>query len=205
MTSIQIKNPSPFTPLRIFSQDRLRNVFVDAPKPAAVKRSTRAELEGKGRAITMKPTRVTTRFSSEMRDCPVPLYRSLGYSSVEEYCTTIMDKELIASQQAITPAPSVQRVRDEWKASPQALMLVPPGETRVIKDGFEENKRLVIECPEDEAALQIQNESQTRTLRLLNRDPKTGECTAVAFLAPAQVGLVIANKKSAAVVELLPS
>jgi hypothetical protein len=53
--------------------------------------------------------------------------------------------------------------------------------------------------------LQIQNESTTRTLRLRTRDTTTGSTTHVAFAAPAQVALVTANKKSAAVVELMPS
>jgi hypothetical protein len=218
MTSLQIKNPSKFSPLRLFSQTRTRDLFVDAPTaPPLPKRRTREELQKIGAEIVMVPSRGTVQvdgvMKSVVRDVPTPFYLTAGYESLNGFITEVSEKETREFQAAASAAAMlssaggsrVQHVRDEWSASPQSLMLVPPGETRVIKEGFEENKRLLIECPDEEVGLQIQNESQTRTLRLRNRDSKSGEQTHVGFLAPAQVGLVIANGKSAACIELMPS
>jgi hypothetical protein len=225
MTTVELTNTNPFHQLRIFHQNRARNLFTatDSATTPAPKRSTRAELEGKGRAITMKPTRVTTRFSSEMRDCPVPLYQSLGYSSVEEYCTTIMDKELIASQQAITPAPSVQRVLDSWEKPAPFASVAPQAKTYLQMD---EARRFLIEC-DSECVLQIANVSTVRTLKLKNRDKATGQETQVAYVAPtrafsqsaitisgsggasvadySQAKVLIVNGQAQGCIELLPS
>jgi hypothetical protein len=218
MASIEIKNPSAFNPLRIFSQARVRHFFVDGPSaPPLPKRHTREELQKLGSEIVMVPSRGTAREADGMlrsvtRDVPTPFYLKAGYESLNGFITEVSEKELREFQAAASAAAMlsssgisrVQHVRDEWNASPQPLMSIPPGETRVIKEHFEENKRILIES-DCEAALQIANQSQTRTLRLRNRDSKTGEQTHVAFLSPQQVGLVIANGKSSAVVELMPS
>ena len=180
MTTVEIQNPSAYN-LRIASQDRVRNTFEKTATPApTLKRSTRAELEKRGAAITMKPTRVSTRFSTEMRDCPVPLYQSLGYSSIEEYCTAVMEKELIASQQAVTAAPAVQHVVDSW-ADPKPFASVAPSARLTLP--LDEGKRFLIES-DDEVALQLSNTSSTRTIRLRNRDAKTGAVEHVAFIPP---------------------
>ena len=214
MTSVQIKNPSPHHPLRIFSQDRLRHVFVDGPSaPPLPKRETREELNARGSKMVMVPSVCTARENGMMvrvtREVPTPVYATLGYSAIEEFCTEVAERQLREFQAAASAAamlssagtPRVQHVRDEWKASPQPLISIPPGEKRVID--LEENKRVLIESDE-ESGLQIQNESKVRTLRLRTRDSKSGEQTHVTFLAPLQVGLVIANGKSASVIELMP-
>jgi hypothetical protein len=216
--NLQIRNPDVFSPLRIFSQSRAREYTVDAPTAAQLpKRHTREELQAQGSKVVMVPSRGTALvdgvMKSVVRDVPTPFYMTAGYESINGFITEVSEKETREFQAAAARAAMLasagasrgQRVVDEWSTALKPLMLVPPGETRVIHDeDFQEHKRVLIES-DGEAGIQIQNESQVRTLRLRNRDSSSGAQTHVAYLAPAQVGLVIANKKSAAVVELLPS
>jgi hypothetical protein len=212
MTIVDLNNPSAFHPLRIFSQDRVRNVFTAAPiaPVSAPKRETREELEKIGSEIVMVSSRGTIREADGMqksvvREVPTPFYKTAGYETLAEFCTEQGEKSLRESQQAAPSAPRSQRVVDEWGA-PHPLQSVPPGGKTVL--GLAEEKRLLVECDE-ETALQIANQSSVRTIRLRNRNSKTGETTHVAFIAPAreypQAALVIANGKSAAVIELMPS
>src|SRR5580704_18272421 len=97
MTSIELTNPSAFHSLRIYSQDRARNVFgVPIAKAPMPKRETRAELETRGAAITNVPTRVTVReggaLRSVMRDVPTPLWRAEGAESLVEWITTLQEQ-----------------------------------------------------------------------------------------------------------------
>jgi hypothetical protein len=212
--NVELSNPSAFHPLRVYQQDRLRSVFIDRPTAAPLpKRETREELNARGSKMVMVPSVGTARENGMMvrvtREVPTPVYATLGYSPIEEFCTEVAERQLREFQAAASAAamlssagtPRGQRVVDEWKASPQPLISIPPGEKRAID--LEENKRVLIESDE-EVGLQIQNESKVRTLRLRNRDSKSGEQTHVAFLAPLQVGLVIANGRSASVIELMP-
>ena len=79
MTSISIENPSAWHAIRVASQNRVRNSFEKAPPAApSPKRETGEALEKRGAVITMKKMRVSTKFSSEMRECPVPLWQAEG-------------------------------------------------------------------------------------------------------------------------------
>lgn len=204
---VEIQNPSAWHNLRIASQDRVRNTFEKAPAAPspAPKLKTRAELEQLGSELRDVPTRVSTKFGSETRNVPTPFYRSAGYESLNEFVTDQGEKALRESQKATPAAPRVQHVVDDWAAPVPFASIAPNAKLNLPLD---EGKRYLIES-DDETALQISNTSSVRTIRLRNRDPKTGACTQVAFIAPAreyaQAALVIANKKSAAVVELMPS
>jgi hypothetical protein len=204
--NVELVNPSKWHPLRVASQDRLRNTFTAAaPAAPAPKRApNRAELEAIGSEMHDVQTRVSTKFGSELRSLPTPFYRSAGYETLNEFITEKLEKGLRESQQAAPTAPKVQQVRDEWSA-PKPLLIVQPGDSAVLH--IEESARVLIEC-EEEVGLQLSNTSSVRTLRLRNRNSKTGETTHVAFIAPAreypQAALVIANGKSAAVLELMP-
>ena len=206
MTSVEINNPSAWHNLRIASQDRVRNTFEKAPAaPApASKRATRAELEKIGSELRDVPTRVSTRFGSETRNVPTPFYKTAGYETLGEFCTDQGEKQLRESQQAAVRVPPVQHVVDSW-AEPKPFASIAPSATLNLP--LDEAKRFLIEC-DDEVALQLSNTSSVRTIRLRNRNSKTGETTHVAFIAPAreypQAALVIANGKSAAVLELMP-
>jgi hypothetical protein len=207
MTSIEIHNPSAWHALRIASQDRMRNTFekapavhIPAPKPA-----TRAELEKIGSEMRDVPARVSTKFGSETRNVPTPFYRTAGYETLGEFCTEAGEKQLRESQKAVPPAPSVQHVVDDWSAPKPFASIAPHAKLNLPLD---ESKRFLIESDE-EVALQLSNPSTVRTIRLRNRNLKTGEITHVAFIAPmrefAQAALIIANGKSAACIELMPS
>lgn len=195
--NLEISNPHAFSALRVSTQARSRNTFEKSatPAPAALKLSTRAELEIRGRAVTVKSTRISTRHGSEMRDCEVPAFQSLGYASIEEYCTEIAERELRASQQAITAAPTVQRVSNCFGESKGFASIAPGAKVNLPMD---EGTRYLVAC-DDDVTLQIQNQSMTRTLRLKNHT-EAGDVH-VAFVAPAQVSIVIAGR-SAAIIEL---
>jgi hypothetical protein len=204
-----ITNPSAFYPLRVFSQDRSRNATDKAPPaPPAPKFETRAELEKRGSAITMKKIRVATKFGDELRECPQPLWQAEGADSLNHWVTDITEQGVRDSQKAVPAAPRVQKVVDTWSA-PRRFASVQPGGD--FKLPLAEEVRYLIECDE-EVGLQISNLSSIRTLRLRNRDAKTGECSHVAFVPPmtahnnftSQYGVVTANGKSAAVIELMP-
>ena len=211
MTNIELNNPSAFHPLRVFSQDRMRNVFTAAePTASAPKRETREELQKRGAKVVMVPSRGTVRGADGMvtavtRDVPTPLYATLGYETLAGFCTEVGEKQLRESQQAAAVAPRVQKIVDEW-GSPHPLQSVPPGGKTVLP--LAEEKRLLIECDE-EVGLQIANQSNVRTIRLRTRDAKTGETQHSSFIAPARdyplAAMIIANHKTAAVVELMPS
>jgi hypothetical protein len=207
MTSIEIQNPSAWHNLRIASQDRARNTVEKTTTPAAAPKRThsRAELEAIGAEITDVLTRVSTKFGSETRSVPTPFYRTAGYESLAEFITDQGEKELRESQKAAAHIPPVQHVVDDWAAPKPFASIAPNAKLNLLLD---ESKRFLIES-DDEVALQLSNTSSVRTIRLRNRDTKTGEVSHCAFIPPArefpQAALVIANKRSAAVVELLPS
>lgn len=206
MTTVEIQNPSAWHNLRIASQDRVRNTFEKTATPApAPKRHSRAELEAIGGELHDVPTRVSTKLGSETRNLPTPFFRSAGYEMLNEFITDQGEKELRESQKAAAHVPSVQHVRDEWAAPQPFASIAPHAKLNLPLD---ESKRFLIESDE-EVALQLSNTSSVRTIRLRNRNSKTGETTHVAFIAPAreypQAALVIANGKSAAVLELMPS
>jgi hypothetical protein len=205
--NVEIQNPSAWHNLRIASQDRVRNTFEKAPAvhTSAPKPATRAELEKIGSEMRDVPTRVSTKFGSEMRSVPTPFYKTSGYETLGEFCTEAGEKQLRESQKAVSPAPSVQHVVDSWSEPKPFASIAPHAKLNLPLD---EGKRFLIESDE-ETALQLSNTSSVRTIRLRNRDMKTGETTHCAFIAPmrefANAALVIANKKSAAVLELMPS
>jgi hypothetical protein len=206
MTSVEIQNPSAWHNLRIASQDRVRNTFQKAPAAPAPKRpSSRAELEKIGSEMRDVPTRVSTKFGSETRNVPTPFFRTAGYETLNEFITEQGEKQLRESQKANPAAPSVQHVVDSWSAPTPFASIAPHAKLNLPLD---ESRRFLIEADE-ETALQLSNTSSVRTIRLRNRDTKTGETTHCAFIAPmreyANAALVIANKKSAAVLELMPS
>jgi hypothetical protein len=207
MTTVEIQNPSAWYALRVASQNRLRNITEKAPAAPtlAPKRETRAELEKIGSEIRDVPTRVSTQFGSETRNVPTPFYRIAGYETLGEFCTEAGEKSLRESQKAIPPAPKVQHVVDDWSEPKPFASIAPHAKLYLPLD---EGKRFLIES-DDEVALQLANTSSVRTIRLRNRNSKTGETSHVAFIAPArehpQAALVIANGKSAAVIELMPS
>jgi hypothetical protein len=205
--NVEIQNPSPWHNLRIASQDRVRNTFEKAPAvhTPAPKPTTRAELEKIGSEMRDVPTRVSTKFGSEMRDVPTPFYKTAGYETLGEFCTESGEKQLRESQKANPAAPSVQHVVDSWSDPKPFASIAPHAKLNLPLD---EAKRFLIESDE-ETALQISNTSSVRTIRLRNRNSRTGETAQVAFLAPAreypQAALIIANGKSAACIELMPS
>lgn len=207
MTNVEILNPSAWHPLRVASQDRVRNTFEKAPAAptAPKKRATRAELEKIGSEMRDVPTRVSTKFGSETRNVPTPFYKTAGYETLGEFCTEAGEKQLRESQAAVVVAPPVQHVLDSWSDPKPFASIAPHAKLNLPLD---ESKRFLIES-DDEVALQLSNTSSVRTLRLRNRNSKTGETSHVAFLAPAreypQAALVIANGKSAAVLELMPN
>lgn len=215
MNEIQIQNPSPFFPLKIFSQERVREYHVDAPTAAPLpKRDTREELSARGSKIVMVPSRGTAHVDGVLktvtRDVPTPFFRTMGFESLSEFITEVSEKQLREQQAAAAAAAMigsagiarVQRVKDEWNPALKQLLLVPPGGKTVLH--LEENKRALIETDEPEGVtLQIQSQSQTRTLRLRNRT-ETGDVQHVAFVAPQQVSIITAGKSvGAAIVELL--
>ena len=211
---LELKNPSPFHPLRIFQQDRRRNIFVDAPtSPPLPKRHTREELQAQGSQIVMVQSKgiahVDGALKTVTRDVPTPFYLKAGYESLNGFITEVSEKELREFQAAASAAamlssagaPRGQRVLDEWNTALKELMLIPPGAKHTLP--LEENSRVLIETDDPAGVtLQIQNQSTTRTLRLRNSDPKKGD-SHVAFVAPAQVSVVAAGKSVGAIVELL--
>ncbi|MGO9623241.1 MAG: hypothetical protein ACLP0B_17930 [Steroidobacteraceae bacterium] len=207
MTSIEIQNPSAWHNLRIASQDRVRNTFerTAAPTAAPKRVHSRVELEAIGSEITTQSMRISTKFGSEMRNIPTPFYRIAGFETLNEFITESAERELRESQKAAAHVPPVQHVVDEWSA-PKPFASIAPGEKLNLP--LDEAKRFLIES-DDEVALQLSNVSSVRTIRLRNRDMNTGEVSNCAFLPPArefaQAALVIANKKSAACIELMPS
>jgi hypothetical protein len=211
MTSIELTNPSAFHSLRIYSQDRARNVFgVPIAKAPMPKRETRAELETRGAAITNVPTRVTVReggaLRSVMRDVPTPLWRAEGAESLVEWITTLQEQAADDARRGpSSDTPKAQRVVDAW-TEPKPFESIPPHGKLALP--LVEEKRFLVECDE-EVALQIANQSNARTIRLRTRDSGTGEATHVAWIAPAReyprAAIVTANKKVAAVIELQPS
>lgn len=210
MTIIELTNPNPFHPLRIFSQDRLHNPYSAGLAPRPAKLDTRADFEALGARIINVPSRGTARdadgaLKSVTREVPTPFYKTAGYESLAAFCTESMEKQLRDSQQTPRTVSPGQRVVDDWGVL-KRTQLVQPGGKVVLN--LEENTRTLIECVE-EVALQIANQSNTRTLRLRTRDTETGETQHVAFIPPAreypQAALVIANGSKSAVVELMPN
>jgi len=211
MTIVELTNPSAFHALRVYQQDRARNVFgVPTAKAPMPKRETRAELEARGAEITMVPTRVTVReggaLRSVMRDVPTPLWRAEGAESLAEWCTSLLEKMADDARRGpSSDTPKAQRVVDAW-AEPKPFESIPPHGKLTLP--LVEEKRFLVEC-DDEVALQIANQSNARTIRLRTRDSTTGETTHVAWIAPAReysrAAIVTANKKAAAVIELQPS
>lgn len=205
MTSIEIQNPSAFHTLRIYSQDRARNVInkIDAPAAPTPKRESRADLEKRGSEIVMTPTRVSTKFGSETRNVLTPFFKTMGFETLESFCTEIGERDLRASQQAAPAAPRGERVVDSWGAL-RPLKSVPPGGQTVLQ--LEEHSRVAVSCDES-VMLQLSNVSSSRTIRLRNLDLASGEATHVTFIAPAReypnAAIVSANGKSAAVIELM--
>jgi hypothetical protein len=213
---LELKNPSPFHPLRVFSQDRLRTHVVDAPTAGPLPtRRTREELHKIGSKIVNVPSKGTARgadgaIATVTRDVPTPFYKTAGYESLSEFCTEVSEKELRAQEAAASAAAMMasagtartQRVLDEWKTALKPLMSIPPGGKTVLP--LEENSRVLVETDDPAGiTLQVQNQSLTRTLRLRNRDSKKGDVSHVAFLAPAQVSIVAAGNSVGAIVELL--
>jgi hypothetical protein len=200
--NIDLVNPSAFFALKVYSQDRARNVVTAAaPAAPAPKRETRAELEKIGSEIVLVPMKATTKSGTEMRNVPTPLYKTAGYETLVEFCTEAQEKQVRESQKAAPSAPRGERVIDSWGALQPRLSIPPGGRTTVL---LEEHRRLVISCDE-EVALQISNVDSARTLRLRSLDTATGETSNVSYLAPArewpQAGLVLANKAISAVIE----
>jgi erythromycin esterase-like protein len=208
---VELTNPSAFHALRIYSQDRARNVFgVPTAKAPMPKRETRAELETRGAAITMVPTRVAVReggaLRSVMRGVPTPLWRAEGAESLVEWITTIQEQAADDARRGpSSDAPKAQRVVDTW-TEPRPFESVPPHGKLTL--ALVEEKRFLVECDE-EVPLQIANQSNARTIRLRTRDSATGETIHAAWIAPAReypkAAIVTANKKVAAVIELQPS
>jgi hypothetical protein len=213
---LELKNPSPFHPLRIFSQDRLRTHVVDAPTAAPLpKRHTREALQKIGSEIVNVPSRGTARGADGMltavtRDVPTPFFKTAGFESLSEFITETSEKELRAQQAAASAAAMMasagtartQRVLDEWNCALKQFMSIPPGGKTILP--LEENSRVLVETDDPAGVtLQVQNQSLTRTLRLRNRDSKKGDVSHVAFLAPAQVSIVTAGNSVGAIVELL--
>jgi hypothetical protein len=208
--SVELSNPSAFHALRVFTQNRASNVVTPAAKPKTAKRETRAELEKRGAETTMKPTRIMAMVDgsprSVTRELPVPLWQAEGAESLNEWCTHILDK--MADDARKGPpvnAQPVQRVVDSWLARVPFGSVPPGGKAQLI---LSEERRYLIECDE-EAALAIANTSSIRTLRLRNVETITGETTNTRHIAPArdyaQCAVVVANGKTAAVIELQPT
>jgi hypothetical protein len=209
MTSIDLNNPSAFHNLRIYQQDRARNVFGTADKAAMPKRETRAELEKRGSEIITRKHRVTAMdngaLRSVVRDVPEPLWQVEGAGSLAEWCTNILEK--IAD--GIRKGPPVdaargQRVVDSW-GEPKPFASVPPGGKARLT--LSEEKRFLVECNE-EVGLAIANTSNVRTIRLRNYDLKTGETSNMKHIAPAREypqAAVITAGKTAAGIELMPT
>jgi hypothetical protein len=220
VTSVEIQNPSAFHPLRVYTQDRARNVVVKATAPELPKRHTRAELEKIGAETVMVPSRGTARVDGVMktvtRDVPTEFFRHAGYDSLAAFCTENEEKELREWQKAAAAAamapPRGERVVDSW-SSPKPLQSIPPKTSSQFVHGveissakavfkLEENKRLLIECDE-EVMLQIANTVIGRTIRLRNRNSKSGETTQVAFITYPNAAIVSANGRQSAVIELM--
>jgi hypothetical protein len=210
MTSIELQNPSAFHSLRIYQQDRARNVAVTPADTVAMpKKETRAELEVRGSEIFTRSHRVTAMVNgalrSVVRDVPEPLWQVEGAGSLAEWVTNISEK--IADDIRKGPpasAPKGQRVVDSW-GEPKPFASVQPGaKSRLV---LSEEKRFLIECDE-EAGLAIANTSNSRTIRLLNYDLKTGETSNLKHIAPAREypqAAVITAGKLAAGIELCPT
>lgn len=207
--NVEILNPSAFHPLRIYQQDRARNVFSAAPtaQAATPKRETRSELEKRGAVITLRPTKIMTQAGAVTRAIPTPLWQAEGAESLQEWCTRLLDQMADDARKAAqsVDSPRVQRVVDTWGASAPFASIPPHGKRTLT---LAEEKRFLIECDE-EVMLQISNPSNARTIRLRTRDATTGETNNAAFIAPAreyqQAAIVSANGKTAAVIELMPS
>jgi len=203
---VDLINPSAWHPLRVSSQDRLRTaVIASAPAPATAKRETFADIERRGNATIMKSTRISTKFGSEMREVQTRVYASLGYETLAQYVTEISERDLRLAQQALTVAPRVQQIRDEW-AAPKPLKIVPPGGSVTIH--LEESARIAINCDEP-VTLQISNVSTSRTLRLRVLDIASKEDAHCAWIPPAKeyptAAIVNCNGTHAAVIELQPT
>lgn len=179
-------------------------------KAQTAKRETRAELEVRGAEVTMKPTRGMARVDGAMRsvtrEFAVPLWQAEGAESLNEWCTGILEK--IADDARKGPpviSHPVQRVVDSWLARVPFGSVQPGGKATLT---LSEEKRYVVECDE-EVGLAIANTSSNRTLRLRNVETNTGETTNTKHIAPArdyaQCAVVIANGKTAAVIELQPT
>jgi hypothetical protein len=207
----QIQNTSAFHQLRIYQQDRVRNPYTPGLVPRNVVLTTRSDFEELGTRTVMVKSSGTARgadgvLRSVVRDVPTPYFRTVGFESLPEFVTENMEKQLRESQQAPATAPKGQKVVDEWGAI-HPLQSVPAGGKVVLP--ISEERRLLVECLEDEVGLQIANESNTRTLRLRNRDAKTGEVEHIAWIPPAREwptsALVICNGSKSAVIELTPA
>jgi hypothetical protein len=210
VTSIEIQNPSAFSPLRIYQQDRARNVFVTpAANVAMPKKETRAELEQRGAEIITRQHRVTAMdngaLRSVTRDVPEPLWQVEGAGSLAEWVTNILDK--IADDIRKGPPASAtkgQRVVDSW-GEPKPFASVQPGSKMRLT--LSEEKRFLAACDE-EVGLAIANTSNSRTIRLRNVDLKTGETSNTTHISPAkayaQAGVINAGKLAAGI-ELCPT
>lgn len=211
MTSIELNNPSAFHSLRIYQQDRARNIFgvLLTEKAATPKRETRTELEKRGSEITTRSHRVMAVENGVLRpvvrDVPEPLWQIEGATSLAEWVTNIQEK--IADDIRKGPpadAARGQRVVDSWGEPKPFASVQPGGKARLT---LSEDKRYLIECDE-EVGLAIANPSNVRTIRLRNYDVKTGETSNMTHIAPAreypQAGVITAGK-TAAGIELMPT
>jgi hypothetical protein len=202
--NVELINPSPWHPLRVASQTRARNV-VDAAHaaPAPAPHETREELLTRGAAITMKKTRISTKFGSELRDVPTPLWQAEGADSLAHWVTEAGEHYQRTAQAPAPAVPRGERVVDAWGAL-QPRLSVPPGGKAVIQ--LEEHTRLAITC-EEPVTLQLSNTSTSRTLRLRTLDTASGATAHVSFIPPARdypaASIVSANGAQAAVVEMM--
>jgi hypothetical protein len=206
---VELSNTNPFHPLRIFTQDRCRNLMEKLPPATpAPTRDTRADLEKSGSQLVMVKSRGTVReadgnLRQVEREVPTPFFKTAGFETLAEFCTENSEKQLRASQAAAAVAPRSQRVVDSWNDPVPFASLAPHANVNLP---LAEEKRYLIEAVE-ETALQISNVSTVRTIRLRNRDTKTGDVSHVSFLAPARdwpsSSLVIADARKGAIVELM--
>jgi hypothetical protein len=219
MTDVMITNPSAFHPLRVYQQDRARNVAVPAPAPEVPKIPTRDELVERGSLLVDKTIRVMVRSDAGMvpatRTIKVPTWQQAGDTSLNEYVTKEIEHATDVARKAAGAAPpSGQRFVDSWGA-PSPFGSIPPGGKSKLP--LDEHRRLVIECDEN-VTLQIANQS-ARTIGLRTR-AKNGATTTAGFVGPIRavpgaglyarggdisVGLVTASKDAAAVVEEMPT
>ena len=205
MTSVELTNTNPFHQLRIFQQNRSRNVVAATEAPARPKCETREEIQARGEVMTTKMCRGTVNeggiLRSVERAVPTPMWQAGGWGSLPQYITETMEEQLRIFQQAAPSAPRGQRVLDSWE-NPKGFASIAPHEKKYLQ--MDESQRYLIEC-DSECVLQIANVSTVRTLKLKNRDKDTGHETQVAFVAPtrafAQSAIMISGASGASVAD----